>query len=238
MKPILVLQHRHDDGPAFLATWLRAQGLPFELFNTEAGQDFPQTMGPYAALAILGGEMGANDDLPSLRQAERLVLEAMMQQRPVIGHCLGGQLMARALGGRVQRAPAEEIGWHAITPTAAGAVWFDDLAPQTVFQWHRDCFELPMGAECLATSALGIHQAFAVGPHLAMQFHVELDEPKMREWATQLETTEARAPGAAWVQSASEILSQGRTALPVQQRLAHRLYLRWLSTVMDTTALA
>lgn len=230
VKPILVLQQQHDDGPAFLATWLRSRGLPFELFNIQAGQHFPPTIAPYSALAILGGEMGANDTLPSLRQAEHLILEAMLQQRPVIGHCLGGQLMARALGGRVQRAPQEEIGWHAVMPTLAGVAWFDDLAPHTVFQWHRDCFELPPGSESLATSALGIHQAFAVGPHLALQFHVELDEPKLREWVTQMETIEARAP-TPWVQAPSEMLVRGRTALPAQQRLAQRLYQRWLAGV-------
>jgi GMP synthase (glutamine-hydrolysing) len=70
MKPVLILQHLSGDGPAYLGTWLQRQGLPFDLRNTEAGQDFPEHMDGHSALAILGGEMSANDPLPSLRRAE------------------------------------------------------------------------------------------------------------------------------------------------------------------------
>jgi GMP synthase (glutamine-hydrolysing) len=236
MKPVLILQHQSDDGPAFLATWLRANGLSFEVFNTQAGQDFPASMAPYGALAVLGGEMSANDALPSLRQAERLILEAMMQQRPVVGHCLGGQLMARALGARVQPTGTEEIGWHEIVPTPAGAAWFDGLAPRTVFQWHREGFELPAGAEHLAGNAACAHQAFAIGPHLAMQFHIEIDEGKLRDWVFQLERTPSPSPGPS-VQGPQAIQALSRSLLSVQQRLAHRLYQRWLQGVVETDAL-
>lgn len=229
MKPILVLQNGVGDGPAYLATWLRAKGLAFEVFNSAEGQEFPATMAPYGALAVLGGVMSANDDLPSLRHAERLILEAMMQQRPVIGHCLGGQLMARALGARVKRMPRTEIGWHTIHLSAAGAAWFDELGPCTVFEWHRDGFELPQGAESLAHSADCPHQAFALGPHLALQFHLEMDEPKLRAWAHDLQTPLGES-------GVDELLAQSRQALPQQQRLANRLYQRWLQTVLDSDA--
>ncbi|WP_240920848.1 glutamine amidotransferase-related protein [Rubrivivax sp. JA1026] len=111
MKPVLVLQHQSSDGPAFLATWLRARGVAFEVRNAEAGEAFPESTEAYAALALLGGEMSANDPLSALRAGERLILDAMQRSRPVIGHCLGGQLMARALGARVVESPAPEIGW-------------------------------------------------------------------------------------------------------------------------------
>ncbi len=231
MKPILVLQHCLGDGPGYLATWLRVQGLAFEVFNTAEGQDFPATMAPYAALAVLGGAMSANDDLPSLRQAERLILEAMMHQQPVIGHCLGGQLMARALGARVHRMPRVEVGWHAIELTPPGASWFDEVGPSTVFEWHRDGFHLPPGAENLAYSPDCPHQAFALGPHLGLQFHLEMDEPKLRGWAHDLQTP----LGEAGVQA---LLVQSRLALPQQQRLANRLYRRWLQTILGTDSRA
>src|SRR5258706_10026380 len=101
MKPVLILQHLSADGPAYLLDWLRRKGRACEVFNTELGQDYPHRIRDYGALAVLGGEMSANDPLPSLRDAERLILGAMDADVPVLGHCLGGQLMARALGARV-----------------------------------------------------------------------------------------------------------------------------------------
>jgi GMP synthase (glutamine-hydrolysing) len=110
MKTVLVLQHLSGDGPAYLATWLREQGVAFEVRDTEAGQPFPDSLQDHGALAVLGGEMSANDALPSLRQAERLILQAVRDGVPTLGHCLGGQLMARALGARVAASPAPEVG--------------------------------------------------------------------------------------------------------------------------------
>ena len=110
MKPILVLQHLGGDGPAYFGSWLQRQRVPFDVRNSEAGDSFPADLGEHSALAVLGGEMSANDPLPSLRRAESLILAAMAAGKPVIGHCLGGQLMARALGGTVRRSPLPEVG--------------------------------------------------------------------------------------------------------------------------------
>jgi len=101
MKPVLVLQHLNSDGPAYLATWMQRHEAPCDVRNTDAGEAYPEHMDAHCALAILGGEMSANDPLPSLRRAELLILDAMARGRPVIGHCLGARLMARALGARV-----------------------------------------------------------------------------------------------------------------------------------------
>lgn len=236
MKPVLVLQHLSADGPAFLATWLRQRGLPYAVFNTEAGQDFPVDMAPYAALAILGGEMSANDALPSLRQAEALVLQAMDRGLPVIGHCLGGQLMARALGARVVAAPAPEIGWQPLTvhDSATAAAWFGAPGPRTVFQWHFEAFELPAGAERLAGSAASPQQAFALGPHLAMQFHVELDAEKLGRWVQDDgERYHAALRMHSSVQTREAMRAGQHSHLQAHQALAERLYLRWLQGVIS-----
>ena len=125
-RRVLILQHLTHDGPAGLAQWLREQGVAYDVVNTEAGDAFPASMAGYDALAVLGGEMSANDALPSLRQAEALILESMSLQRPVLGLCLGAQLMARALGARVGASPAPEVGWHRIDvhDTAVARGWF------------------------------------------------------------------------------------------------------------------
>ncbi len=233
MKPVLVLQHLSGDGPAYLATWLQRQRLAFDLRNTEAGQDFPLHMDGHAALAILGGEMSANDDMPSLRRAELLILDAMARGRPVIGHCLGGQLMARALGAKVGPSIAPEVGWHRmdVAPLPAAHDWFGETSQLQVFHWHEEAFALPPGAVALASSPACTHQAFAIGPHLGMQFHIEVDEEKLRRWAT-LDTPayhalQQRHPSA---HGGARMVAEMAQWLPRQQTVADRVYARWMAT--------
>lgn len=235
MKPILILQHLDGDGPGYLGTWLAAQGLPFVVCNAESGPPFPASMQAYAGLAVLGGEMSANDPLPSLRQAEALIRAAMAAGLPVIGHCLGGQLMARALGARVQAAPAPEVGWQRlqVLPGDVPARWFGPGAEATVFHWHYESFELPAGATLLASTAACPHQAFAIGPHLAMQFHIEIDVDKVQRWSAE--------PGARWqqalqqhpatVQDGAAMRAALAAQLPAHQALAGEIYARWLQAV-------
>ena len=228
---VLILQNLTPDGPAYLAEWLQAQRIAFEVFDAEAGQTYPAAMDGYGALALMGGEMSANDPLPSLRQAERLVLQAIAHDRPVIGHCLGGQLMARALGARVVDSPAPEIGWQTVQVAASPAAraWLGEAPTQTVYHWHRESFELPAGAELLASSAACPNQAFAIGRHLAMQFHVELDRHKLGAWSASVDPSYLQQQRRfATVQAGDAMRVQAVLALPAQQRLADRLYRRWL----------
>lgn len=233
MLPVLILQHLSADGPAYLGTWLARSGRRADVFDTQAGEAYPNDLDGYGALAVLGGEMSANDSLPSLRQAERLILQALAKGLPLLGHCLGGQLMARALGAAVRKSPAPEIGWQTmrVTDTRSASAWFGAGAEHTVYHWHSEAFELPAGAVPLARSEACPHQAFALGPRqLAMQFHVELDRSKLAVWAG------SRDPGylqqqrehPQTVQSGEAMLAQAVHALPVQQALADRIYARWL----------
>jgi GMP synthase (glutamine-hydrolysing) len=230
MKPVLVLQHLDFDGPACLGTWLQQQGVPFDVRNTEAGDALPADMDGHSALALLGGEMSANDPLPTLRQAESLILQAMGSGRPVLGHCLGGQLMARALGARVVASPAPEVGWQpvSVADTPPARDWFGEPGEHTVFQWHYESFELPAGAVLLAGSAACPRQAFAIGPHLAMQFHVEVDAEKLGRWSTD---NSERYLGAlaqyASVQSGDAMRHGAGRHLARQQALAARIYRHW-----------
>jgi len=147
MKPVLILQHLSNDGPAYLGTWLARADIRCEVRNAEAGEAYPASIEGYAALAVLGGEMSANDTLPHLRQAEGLILDAMARGRPVIGHCLGGQLMARALGARVRRSPEPEIGWQPLQvhDHAEARRWFGAAGRHHVYHWHEEGFEVPAG---------------------------------------------------------------------------------------------
>lgn len=231
--PVLVLQHLSSDGPGYLGRWLSEQRIDFDVRNADARDPYPTDMSGHRALAVLGGEMSANDHLPGLRQAEGLIRDAMNRDRPVIGHCLGGQLMARALGARVADSPAPEVGWQPlrVLDDEVARDWFGRAGAHTVFQWHEEAFELPPGARLLAASASCPHQAFSIGRHhLAMQFHVELDADKLARWS-QLDTPEYRAAQqqyAGSVQGGAAMRAAAADHLPEQQRLAARIYARWL----------
>jgi len=234
MKPVLVLQHLSTDGPAFFGTWLHRQGVPVDVRNAQTGDPFPLLMEDHSALAVLGGEMSANDPLPTLRRAEALILQAMASGLPVLGHCLGGQLMARALGARVVRSPAPEVGWSRlhVADHAEARHWFGDAGEHTVFQWHYEAFELPAGALPLATSAACPHQAFAIGPHLAMQFHVELDSEKLGRWSLDADEPDSRVTAVnAGLQRGEAMRVGAPIHLPRQQALAAHIYGRWLDGV-------
>jgi GMP synthase-like glutamine amidotransferase len=230
--PVLILQNLTGDGPGHLGSWLAKRGIPFDVFNAEAGDAYPASIVGYRALALLGGEMSANDDLPHLRQAERLILQAMAAGAPVIGHCLGGQLMARALGASVRESPVPEIGWQPMTvaDSEAARAWFGEPGERTVYHWHGESFDLPPGAERLASNAACPNQAFAIGRHLAMQFHVELDAGKLAAWSASVDpgfVRQAREHPAT-VQAGPAMRAQSVEALPAQQRLADRIYRHWL----------
>ncbi len=231
MKPVLILQHLSSDGPAYLGAWLARQGVACEVFDTEAGAAYPADIAGYGALAILGGEMSANDALPSLRQAEALFLQALAAGVPTLGHCLGSQLMARALGAPVSRAAVPEIGWQTlqVADSATAAAWFGPPRVRRVFEWHSDSFALPAGAELLAGSAACAHQAFAIGPHLAMQFHVELDAEKLDRWARDADPQDDFAQRQPSVQGPAAMRAGIATHLLAQQALADRIYTRWLA---------
>ena len=233
MSAVLILQHQTTEPPAYLATWLDQHRIPYEVVDAGSAQPFPTSMEPYTALAVLGGGMSANDALISNRQAEILILQAMLANKPVIGHCLGGQLMTRALGGTVTRAAVPEIGWQPIAYNnhELVAAWFGSSPASTVAQWHYDTFSVPKGATLLASSPVCFNQAWCLGPHLAMQFHIEIDHAKALTWAQDPD------PDWAWAcerfdsaQRSEQIVAGIEPYMSQHQRMADCIYSRWLST--------
>jgi len=234
VAPVLILQHQTPERPAYLATWLEQHNIAYETRCAGTGEEFPATIEPYSALAVMGGGMSANDPLLSNRQAEILILQAVRLDRPVIGHCLGGQLMSRALGGTVGASPQPEIGWQPIEyedhPLVAH--WFGSNPTPTVIQWHYDAFTVPLGATRLAGSAACPNQAWALGPHLAMQFHIEMDEPKVYNWVKDDDPLWADAREKYASVQHSDAIVQGIESYLIQhQATADHIYQTWLSTI-------
>ncbi len=233
MKPVLILQHQLPENAAYLATWLEQHGVEYHVVNAGAGEQFPDSIEPYAALAVMGGGMSANDDIESNRQAERLIVRAMEQDIPVIGHCLGGQLMSRALGAAIRVADVPEIGWQPIkyADHPLAQKWFGTDPTSTVIHWHYDTFSVPLGATLLASSPNCANQAWGIGPHLAMQFHIEINETKINSWVAEDDPKwmAARALFES-AQSRQTILSRTANHIVHHQHTADHIYTYWLST--------
>ena len=139
-----------------------------------------------AGLIFMGGPMSANDDLPWLRQELQLISQAVDRRQPVLGVCLGAQLIAKALGSRVYQNAVKEIGWFEIhlTEAAARDALFAGIGPvETVFHWHGETFDLPPGAERLAWSEACCNQAFRARANTyGLQFHLEVTPAMIEDW--------------------------------------------------------
>ena len=207
--------------------------IDYVIFNAGAGDSFPDNIEPYAGLAVMGGGMSANDDLPSNHQAIGLIQQAMHHDIPVIGHCLGGQLMTRALGGTVRVADVPEIGWQPIEYAhhELARAWFGDNPTDTVIHWHYDTFSVPLGATLLASSPVCANQAWAYKKHLAMQFHIEIDHAKIDAWVADDDPKWASARSLfESAQSRQTILNRTAQHIEQHQRTADHIYQHWLST--------
>ena len=233
MQPVAILQHQLPENAAYLTTWLERHRVDYVIFNAGADEEFPVSIEPYSALAVMGGGMSANDALLSNRQAEILILQAMRLDRPVIGHCLGGQLMSRALGADITASPRPEIGWQPIDYENLDVAreWFGDDPTNTVAHWHYESFGIPAGAVRVATSDACPNQAWAMGPHLAMQFHIEITEIKMQSWVAEDDAKWAESRSLyETVQDKISMLAGLPYHLAQHQTTADSIYKKWLST--------
>jgi GMP synthase (glutamine-hydrolysing) len=184
---VLILMHVDQEGPGLIEDCSRELAIPYEIRNLGAGAALPK-LDDFTHIVILGGPMNVyeEDRYPFLGREDLFIKEALQRGKSVLGICLGAQLMAKALGARVFRAPVKEIGWFEVSLTSQGLA--DPLFagfPKTfsVFQWHGDTFDLPKGAQLLATSPAVLHQAFRYGEAAyGLQFHLEVTEGMVRQW--------------------------------------------------------
>lgn len=177
-----------SEGLGLIAPLLRSRGLGHHTVRVYKGERIPTGIAGYSALIVLGGPMGVYDDhvYPFIKAELRLIRSALAKRRPVLGVCLGAQLLAKAAGAQVYRGEAKEIGWFNVSLTAQGK---DDKLllglPDTftVFQWHGDTFTTPSCATNLAGSELFECQLIRVGANAyGIQFHLEVTVPMIKEW--------------------------------------------------------
>lgn len=234
MKPIYIFRHLACEGPGYLAETLRRRALPFEVIAIDQGAAVPADPNDASALVFMGGSMSVNDPLPWLAAEVQLIRHAHTIGMPVLGHCLGGQLIAKALGAEVRPNAVKEIGWHAVEQTAGAGEWLADLPPHfEVFHWHGETFSLPAGATPLLRSMWCEQQAFAVGNALALQCHIEMTSDMVQEWV-ELGRNELQ-PASASVQSAHAMLERLPQRVAELQQIADVIYDRWLGLVAAYT---
>ena len=232
MKPIAVFRHSPGEGPGYFATFLDRHSLPWTLFRLDEGEAPPAAPDEFSGLCFMGGPMSVNDDLPWIAQTLELIRAADRQDIPVIGHCLGGQLMSRAFGGSVTKNPVKEIGWGMVEATAAAADWIGNTPRFEAFHWHGETFSLPQGATRLLGSTHCANQAFVRGPHLGLQCHVEMTDSMIRTWYRQWENE--TVPPSASVQTPEQMQDGMESRIEAMRVVADRLYGRWVRGLKHT----
>ncbi|MBI2993476.1 MAG: type 1 glutamine amidotransferase [Gammaproteobacteria bacterium] len=232
MKPILILQHIDSGGPGLFAEFLDARGIEYVIRRPDLGDAIPVAakLNDFVGFCLCGGTQSANDPLPWIAAELEMIRAAGRYGLPVIGHCLGGQLISKACGGEVRRSARPEFGWQRLYPVeGAGAdEWLADAPPEPIaMQWHEEVYSDPPGAAPLLTGDHCRNQAFVLDNMLGMQFHVEVTDAAIRQWATEL--ADHLPPPGPGVQSAAEALAQLPFHFPASRALAWSLYSRWLA---------
>jgi GMP synthase-like glutamine amidotransferase len=242
MLPVAILQHDVDVGPGYFRAWLQEQGIPERTIEPYRGDAVPTDAGAFSGVCLMGGPMSVNDPLPWIDDELRLIRRADADGVPVIGHCLGGQLIAKAFGAAVVRHPVKEIGWGQVhvTDAALAREWLGDATPASLemFQWHSDSFALPAAAANFLASAWCARQAFVIQrtgyAHLGMQFHCEMTPALLRTWTDDPQwlrevETERVLNGGAGVRDAEQMRERAEIRCAAMNRIAARLYTRWSS---------
>jgi GMP synthase (glutamine-hydrolysing) len=238
MSSVLVLQHEAMEPLGTLGEALQTVGVRAQHIRVYDGEPVPESLGGAQGLVVMGGPMGVyeQDKHPYLTEELRLIRHVWEEGIPILGVCLGSQLLASALGASVEVSPHPEIGWHPIIMSEAATddpLWTGLPPAWTGLHWHGDIHGLPAGAVRLAHSQWTPTQAFRDGPHAyGFQFHLEVTAEIIGDWLGSL-TAE---PGDG-VQSRAEILDGMQAYLGEMQTLAATVFGRWARLVTKTESL-
>jgi len=233
MKPVAIFRHLECEGPGYFVDFLDQHDLPHILIRIDQNDSIPTALNDFSALVFMGGPMSVNDDLPWISKELTLIQQAAKQNMPMLGHCLGGQLIAKALGGEITANPVKEIGWHSVARqlNATADDWLTALPNDfDVFHWHGETFSIPPGASPILSSEYCENQAFAMGNTLALQCHVEMTTPMVKEWVAEY-ADELSTPTAS-LQSGEIILENLERKINQLKPIADKLYQRWIQVLI------
>jgi GMP synthase-like glutamine amidotransferase len=231
MHPVLIFRHSPTEGPGYFAAFLDRHAIPWQMVRIDAGDAIPDNLNGVSGLCLMGGPMSVNDPLPWIPAVLALIREAVDKNVPVIGHCLGGQLMSKALGGSVGANPIKEIGWGEVrvTDAAAARPWLGEQDDHFLaFHWHGETFTVPPGATRILDSAHCANQAYVLNDrHVGMQCHVEMTPELIANWCEN-GAAEIAASTSPAVQSPAAIQADMDARTGQLHRLADKIYSRWI----------
>ena len=230
MKPIAIFQHDPLQRPGYLLQFLDELGLPSRVIRATEGDDVPRSARFFSGIVLLGSEASVNDATPWIERELRLTGDAIACDIPALGHCFGGQLMARALGATVQRNAFPNIGWSSLRLTPPGRRIFGNVASVHAFNWHYEGFAIPRGASRTLFGEHCLNKGFEFGKHLAFQGHFEVTEDIVRAWCDSNGAELAKAHGLA-VQHRAEILMCLPERVSAVHVAARSAYAAWLAPI-------
>ena len=185
MSDVLLVQNTRIEGSGYLGELLTEDGFNIQSVHAKH-ESLPEKQ--YSLVVVLGAPESANDNLPYLQEEQKLIKQSVEQNTPVLGICLGSQLIAKTFGGKVYPGPKKEIGFYNdLIPQADSSLFSGFENPFTVFHWHGDTFDLPEGAVRLASSEDYQNQAFQFKSAVGLQFHLEVNEEMVNLWLDKTE---------------------------------------------------
>jgi GMP synthase (glutamine-hydrolysing) len=183
---VLIVLHQEHSSPGRVGAALKAMGARLDIRRPSCGEALPTTLADHAGVVVFGGPMGANDTLEWVRREIDWLETPLAEDKPLLGLCLGAQMLARTLGARVfsYDDKRSEIGYYRIEPTVLGERLCSTPFPRTVYQWHSDGFDLADGSELLAVGGGSFpNQAYRYGRHaIGLQFHPEVTYHMICRW--------------------------------------------------------
>jgi GMP synthase-like glutamine amidotransferase len=187
-RKIVIIQHSVNEGPGTIDRFFVSHGWSVEVIDLSQGGHLPESFDSVAAVVSLGGPMNVYEEnlYPFLHEEDQFITRLIIEEIPFLGICLGAQILAKACGAEVFKAPAEEIGWDAVTVTDQGRkdrLFLHVPDRMMVFQWHGDTFHIPAGGSLLAEGKVCPNQAFRAGANAyGLQFHIEVTPDMVKRW--------------------------------------------------------
>ena len=230
MKPVAIFRASPSEGPGYFDSFLQRRSIAPRLVALDDGEPVPRDPRRFSGLVFMGGPMSVNDDLPWIMPALELIRDAVRKDVPVLGHCLGGQLISKAFGGTVRASPVKEIGWGEVrvADNEVARKWLGALPAFESFHWHGETFSIPPGATRVLEGPHCSNQAFALGRHLGMQCHVEVTEELVRAWLRLGADEIEESQGSPAVQRPAEIERNLRERIDALNEVAKRIYECWI----------
>ena len=234
MKPIIIFQNVAHEGPGYLGDFLTELSIPWQIVNTDDIKALPTSILSYSGVVLMGGPMSVNDDLPWITPVLNLIRKAYGADIPLLGHCLGGQLISSALGAQVTQNPIKEIGWGevSVTRNEVAKHWFGDIESFNSFHWHGETFSLPQGATHLLASPYCQNQAYAIDKHLAFQSHIEVTAEMVQNWCDIGVNELAEAATSPAVQQSDDMQQNLPLHCFFLHKVAKQVYGQWIKGLM------